>query len=324
MRTLQAPIGSGFGAATTAAEVIRGLDLRGKLAVVTGGYAGIGLETVRALCSAGANVIVPARDRAKAEKALASIPRVTLETLDLMDPWSIDGFANRFLATNDALHVLINNAGIMASPLVRDVRGYEAQFSTNHLGHFHLTCRLWPALRKARGARVIALSSYAHRRAGVDFDDPNFERREYDRWVAYGQSKTANALFAVTLDAVGKRYGVRAFSVHPGGVASDLIRHLSAGEIAAYKIFDEAGKPIIAPDRNMKTPEQGAATSVWCATSPQLEGCGGVYCADCEIAPSLPGDDSTEMHGVRPRATDSAAAERLWRLSERLTGTTLD
>jgi NAD(P)-dependent dehydrogenase (short-subunit alcohol dehydrogenase family) len=324
MRTPQAPIGSGFGAATTAAEVIRGRDLRGKVAIVTGGYAGIGLETVRTLSSAGANVIVPARDRAKAEKALASIPGVTLETIDLMNPWSIDGFANRFLAAHDALHLLINNAGIMASPLVRDARGYEAQFSTNHLGHFHLTCRLWPALRRARGARVVALSSVGHRRAGIDFDDPHFERRDYDRWVAYGQSKTANALFAVTLDAIGERYGIRAFSVHPGGVVSDLIRHLSAEEIASYKIFDEAGKPIIDPERNMKTPEQGAATSVWCATSPQLEGLGGVYCADCEIAHALPSDDSTEMKGVRPRATDPVAAERLWRLSERLTRATLD
>jgi NAD(P)-dependent dehydrogenase (short-subunit alcohol dehydrogenase family) len=321
--TLQSPIGSGFGAATTAAEVIRGQDLRGKVAIVTGGYAGIGLETVRALCSAGAKVVVPARDRAKAEKALASIPHVTLEALDLMDPWSIDRFANRFLAANDALHILINNAGVMASPLARDVRGYEAQFSTNHLGHFQLTCRLWPALRRAGGARVVALSSYGHRRAGVDFDDPNFERRQYDRWVAYGQSKTANALFAVALDAIGARDGIRTFSVHPGGVVSDLIRHMSAEEVAAYKIFDEAGKPIIDPERNMKTPEQGAATSVWCATSPQLEGLGGVYCADCEVARALPSDDSTELHGVRPRATDPALAERLWRLSECLTRTTL-
>jgi NAD(P)-dependent dehydrogenase (short-subunit alcohol dehydrogenase family) len=323
MRTPQAPIGSGFGAATTAAEVIRGRDLTGKVAIVTGGYAGIGLETVRAFHSAGATVVVPARDRGKAEGALAALPGVALETLDLMDPWSIDGFANRFLVVHEALHILVNNAGIMASPLVRDVRGYEGQFSTNHLGHFHLTCRLWPALRRAGRARVVALSSYAHRRAGVDFDDPNFERRPYDRWVAYGQSKTANALFAVALDAIGERDAIRAFSVHPGGVASDLIRNLSAEEIASYKIFDEAGRAIIDPERNMKTPEQGAATTVWCATSPQLEGLGGVYCANCDIAPALPSDDSPALHGVRPRATDPVAAERLWHMSERLTRTAL-
>ena len=227
MRAPQAPIGSGFGAATTAEEVIRGRDLKGKVAIVTGGYAGIGLETVKAFVSAGARVVVPARDKVKAENALAGLRGVTVEALDLMDPWSIDGFANRFLAANDALHILVNNAGIMAPPLARDVRGYESQFSTNHLGHFQLTCRLWPALRRARGARVIALSSYGHRRAGMDFDDPNFERRAYERWIAYGQSKTANALFAVALDPIGEPFGIRAFSVHPGGIVTDLMRTLS-------------------------------------------------------------------------------------------------
>lgn len=323
MSTPQAPIGSGFGAASTAAEVITGRDLRGKTAVVTGGYSGIGVETVRAFWSAGAKVVVPARDMAKAKENLAEMPDVPLAPMDLLDPESIDEFAKRFLKQNDKLHILVNNAGIMAPPLSRDSRGYESQFAANHLGHFQLTCVLWPALVRAEGARVVALSSYGHRRAGVDFHDPNFERREYDPWIAYGQSKTANSLFAVALDSIGKRKGIRAFAVHPGGIATDLIRHMSKAQIDASKIIDEAGKPIIDPENNKKTPQQGAATTVWCATSPQLEGMGGVYCQDCDIARALPTDDSTEMRGVRPRAIDPVAAGRLWQLSEQLTSATL-
>jgi NAD(P)-dependent dehydrogenase (short-subunit alcohol dehydrogenase family) len=319
MSTPQAPIGSGFGAATTAGDVIRGCDLTNKVAIVTGGYAGMGLETTRAFLSAGAKVIVPGRDHEKATSALRSTPGAAFEALDLMDPHSIDAFADRFLASGQPLHILVNNAGIMASPLTRDARGYESQFATNHLGHFQLTARLWPALRQAAGARVVSLSSRGHRRAAVDFDDPNFERREYDRWVAYGQSKTANALFAVALDAIAEPHGVRAFSLHPGGVITDLVRYMSAEELRASGALDEAGRPIIDPARNMKTPEQGAATSVWCATSRQLEGLGGVYCENCDIAVAVPAD-STEHLGVRPWATNPELADRLWRLSERLTG----
>ena len=320
----QAPIGSGFGAATTAAEVIKGIDLTGKTVVVTGGYSGIGLETVRAFRSAGARVFVPTRDMSKAKAKLADMPDVTLEPMDLLDPASIDAFATRFLSRNDTLHILVNNAGVMAGPLIRDRRGYESQFAINHLGHFQLTCRLWPALVRPQGARVVTLTSYAHRRAGVDFHDPNFKRREYDPWIAYGQSKTANSLFAIALDSIGRGRGVRAFAVHPGGIVTDLIRHMSRAEIEASRILDETGKPIIDPENNKKTPQQGAATSVWCATSPQLDDMGGVYCADCEIAPVLPSDASLDMHGVRPRAIDPVAAGRLWQLSEQLTGSTLD
>ena len=324
MRTLQTPIGSGFGAASTAAEVIQGIDLSGRHVVVTGGYSGIGVETVRAFHSAGATVIVPGRDMSRAREALLDIPGVILEEMDLLDPVSIDQFAERVLAATDSLDILVNNAGVMASPLWRDARGYESQFAANHLGHFQLTCRLWPALRRAEGARVIALSSYGHRRAGVDFHDPNFEVRAYDPWVAYGQSKTANALFAVALDSIGQQQGVRAFSVHPGGIVTGLIRHMSQTQIDESKILDKSGKPIIDPQNNKKTPQQGAATTVWCATSPRLEGMGGVYCADCEIARALPSDEATELHGVRPRATDPVAAGRLWQLSEQLTGVRLD
>lgn len=322
--TPQQPIGSGFGAASTATEVIKGIDLTGKAVLVTGGSSGIGIETVRALHSAGAQVIVPARDPVKAKQALADMPDVVVEPMDLLDPVSIDRFARRVLSLTDKLDILVNNAGVMAPPLTRDARGYEMQFAANHLGHFQLTCRLWPALVSAEGARVVALSSYGHRRAGIDFHDPHFEHREYDRWVAYGQSKTASALFAVALDSIGRSRNVRAFAVHPGGIATALTRHMLPVEIEASEFFDTEGKPVIDPENNKKTPEQGAATSVWCAVSPQLAGLGGVYCADCDIAAALPSDDSPEMHGVRPRAVDPVAAGRLWQLSEQLTGVRLD
>jgi NAD(P)-dependent dehydrogenase (short-subunit alcohol dehydrogenase family) len=322
-RTPQKPIGSGFGPATTAAEVIRGHDLRHHIAVVTGGYTGIGLETTRAFVSVGATVIVPARDREKATRALGDIDAapgaIEIETLDLIDPRSIDACAQRFLASGRPLHLLVNNAGIMATPLTRDRRGFESQFATNHLGHFQLAVRLWPALRAANGARIVALSSRAHQRSAVDFDDPNFDRRPYDRWIAYGQSKTADALFAVGADARGEPAGIRAFSLHPGGIVStDLVRHMTREELMATGFMDEEGRPIIDPANNKKTPEQGAATTVWCATSPRLNGLGGVYCENCDIALGTAAA-STEMLGVRPWATDPEAAERLWLLSERLT-----
>lgn len=324
MPTPQSPIASGFGAASTATEVIQGIDLTGKTIVVTGGYSGLGIETVRVLRAAGAKLFVPARDTAKATEALAAMPDVVVAPMDLLDPESIDRFAEHVLSQTDRLDILINNAGVMAAPLSRDARGYEMQFSANHLGHFQLTCRLWPALMRAGGARVVALSSYGHRRAGVDLHDPNFERRPYDRWEAYGQSKTANSLFAVALDSIGQRHHVRAFSVHPGGIITPLVRHMARAELEAGGIIDASGKPVIDPENNMKTPEQGAATTVWCATSPTLTGMGGVYCADCNIAPTLPRDDSPDLHGVRPRAIDPIAAGRLWQLSEQLTGVSLD
>lgn len=311
MTTEQRPLNTGFGPETTAKEVIEGVDLTGKIAIVTGGYSGVGLETTRALTEAGATVIVPARTQEKARSALAGIPRVELETLELIDPESIDAFGSRFLATERPLNILINNAGIMASPLQRDARGYESQFATNHLGHFQLTARLWPALRRAGKARVVSLSSTGIRFGAVDFDDPNFEKRPYNKWQAYGQSKTANALFAVALDKRGEPHNIRAFSVHPGRIHTDLARFMSQEELSGV-------------GGAFKNTEQGAATSVWCATSPQLEGKGGVYCMDVDIAPvvtdfNLQGLDQ-EPGGVLPWAIDPELAERLWTLSEQMTG----
>jgi NAD(P)-dependent dehydrogenase (short-subunit alcohol dehydrogenase family) len=312
--TPQQPISSGFGPKTTGNEVVRGRDLTGSIAIVTGGHSGLGLETTRALASAGATVIVGTRAPEKARGLLDSIPRLELAELDLMEPASVDLFAQHFLASGRALHILINNAGIMATPLARNSHGHESQFATNHLGHFQLTARLWPALAKSHGARVVSLSSIGVRFGGVDFDDPNFERRPYDKWKAYGQSKSANALFAVALDRRGYSSGIRAFSVHPGRISTDLGRFLTATELAVGGEY--------------KNPEQGAATSVWCATSSQLDGMGGVYCMDCDIAPVME-DFSLEgagqvLTGVLPWAVDPELAERLWRLSEQMTGVGLD
>jgi NAD(P)-dependent dehydrogenase (short-subunit alcohol dehydrogenase family) len=329
MSSKQAPIHSGFGATTTAREVLHGIDLRRKVAIVTGGYSGIGLETTRALAEAGATVIVPARTPDKARQALSGIPRVEQSRLNLLDQVSIDAFASEFLALGRPLHMLINNAGIMATPLARDSRGYESQFSANHLGHFQLTARLWPALCNAHGARVVSVSSRGHQRAGMDFEDPQFQHRAYDRWQAYGQSKTANVLFAVELDRRGEASGVRTFAVHPGAVLTDLSRHMTDEELRGYGLsrddkpgFILAGKSV-AEGGDFKSLEQGAATSVWCATSPQLAGMGGVYCRDVEIAEVRP-PDSASNDGVSPWAIDPKAAERLWILSEELTGIKFD
>jgi NAD(P)-dependent dehydrogenase (short-subunit alcohol dehydrogenase family) len=328
LTTLQRPIGSGFGAASTASDVIEGVDLSGKVAIVTGGYSGLGRETARVLRKAGARVIVPARDRVRAAAALNGI-EVEIETMDLMDPASIDTFAEGFLATGQPLHMLVNSAGIMACPLARDARGYESQWATNHLGHFQLVARLWPALRQANGARVISVSSWGHRYSPMVFEDPNFERRDYDRWLAYGQSKTANILFALALDKRGAARGVRAFSLHPGSIiGTGLDKHVSTEELKTAGVIDEHGTPILDASKNLKTVEQGAATSVWCATSPQLDGMGGAYCENCDIPPlvSPDVDKATPVIrpagslGVMPYAVDPEAAERLWTLSEQLLG----
>jgi NAD(P)-dependent dehydrogenase (short-subunit alcohol dehydrogenase family) len=313
MTTPQRKIGSGFGAQSTAAEVAGGIDLGGKLAVVTGGYSGVGIETTRALTGAGAHVVVPARRPDFAREQLAAIQNVEVADLQLDDLGAVRAFAESFLDSGRSIDLLINNAGVMASPLFRVGPGWEGQFATNHLGHFALTNLLWPAL--ADGARVIELTSGAHRISAIRWDDLHFERDPYDKWQAYGQSKTANSLFAVHLDELGSERGVRAFAVHPGGIMTPLQRHLSQEEMRAAGWFDDEGNVVV----DFKTPEQGAATSVWAATSPRLDGMGGVYCADCDIADVVeriePGGG-----GVMAHAIDRDEAARLWELSAQLTG----
>jgi NAD(P)-dependent dehydrogenase (short-subunit alcohol dehydrogenase family) len=311
MSTPQHQIGSGFGSRSTADDVLRGIDLSGKLAVVTGGYSGIGLETTRALTRAGAYVVVPARRPKTAAEALDGIERVEVDELDLADLDSVREFADRFLASGRVIDLVINNAGIMACPETRVGPGWEAQFATNHLGHFALLNRLWPAVAEG-GARVVSVSSAGHRRSDIRWDDLQFEHG-YDKWEAYGQAKTANVLFAVQIDALGKDAGVRAFALHPGGIMTPLQRHLAKEEMVAAGWIDADGTPL---NPTFKTPEQGAATQVWAATSPRLDGMGGVFCEDCDIA-EISVDDSA---GVRPYATDPESAARLWTLSAGLTG----
>jgi NAD(P)-dependent dehydrogenase (short-subunit alcohol dehydrogenase family) len=313
MPTPQHHIDSGFGPHTTATEVLEGIDLSGRLAIVTGGYSGIGLETVRALASAGAGVVVGARRPEHAADVLAGLPGVEVDELDLADLDSVRGFAERLLAGGRSIEILINDAGIMACPETRVGTGWEAQFATNHLGHFALTNRLWPALAADGGARVVAVSSAGHRRSAIRFDDLQFDTG-YDKWAAYGQSKTANVLFAVQLDALGQDAGVRAFALHPGGIMTPLQRHLAREEMMAAGWVDADGNPIA----DFKTPEQGAATSAWAATSPQLAGMGGVYCEDCDIAEPAAGDG--QPGGVHAHAIDPDAAARLWTVSAELTG----
>lgn len=331
MTQKQSRIGSGFTAASTADEVLEGIDLSGKHVIVTGGHVGLGLETTRALSKAGASVTVGSRDPDRAARALAGIERAEAGRLDLLDPASIDAFAARYLDSGHPLHILINNAGIMGGPLARDARGYESQFATNHLGHFQLTSNLLPALRAARGARVVNVSSGGHRISDIRWDDPHFTTG-YEPMLGYGQSKTANVLFAVELDRRWAADGIRGYAVHPGVIlGTDLGpsrpedgHAVTDDEQRAMGLIDDSGRPIIDPARGTKTPQQGAATSVFAATSPLLAAIGGVYLKDNDISPlDTPrpinfGVDQNIPADVVPHAVDPESAQRLWKLSERL------
>lgn len=320
---LQHPIASGFNAQSTANDVIEGIDLTGKIAIVTGGNTGIGLETVKILAGAGATVIVPARDIDKAKKNLEGIANVEMEAMNCMDPASIDGFSEKFLASGRPLHLLINNAGIMWVPLRKDSRGIESQLATNYLGQFHLTARLFPALKKANGARVVNVSSMGHQRGQFNFEDPNFEHREYETLEAYGQSKTASNLFSLELDNRVKKFNVRAYSLHPGSIGgTELGREAPLELFQKMGLCDEKGNILPEVEASLKTIPQGAATTVWCATSPQLNTIGGVYCEDVNIAKLVDNteDDFVGSHGVCSYSLDKTYAKRLWDLSESMTG----
>jgi NAD(P)-dependent dehydrogenase (short-subunit alcohol dehydrogenase family) len=309
----QIPVSSGFGATSTARDVLAGIDLTGVTAIVTGGHSGLGLETTRALAAAGARVIVGARQPDVARHATREIDGVEIVELDLANLASVRAFARHFVDARRAVRIVINSAGVMACPETRIGPGWEAQFAINHLGHYALINGLWPVLTRGEGARVIAVSSLGHRLSPIRWDDVQFTGA-YDKWLAYGQSKTANALFAAHLDGLGAPHGVRAFSLHPGKIVTPLQRHLAREEMMALGWVDERGAPI---DPTFKTAEQGAATQVWAATSPRLDGLGGVYCEDCDVAPISTGN---EEGGVRPYAIDPEQAARLWQLSAQLTG----
>jgi NAD(P)-dependent dehydrogenase (short-subunit alcohol dehydrogenase family) len=316
--TDQLPISSGFHAKSTAHDVIAGIDLTGRNAIVTGGYSGIGLEMVRALAGAGARVTVPARRVDVAQAALANVPgEIEIAAMDLEDPASVEKFARDYDETTRGLDILINNAGIMACPLARTAKGWERQFAVNHLGHMILSLGLAPAMQRAKSARLVQLSSTAHIRSDVQWEDPFFEKTPYDKWAAYGSSKSANALFALAVDRRGRDVGVRAFSVHPGGIFTDLQRHLPDEEVVAmgWKNADGSVPPAIAA--MFKTPEQGASTAVWAATAPGLNGRGGVYCEDCDIA-FLANAGSQRWEHARPWIASDEKAERLWAMSEKM------
>ncbi|MNK68123.1 Fatty acyl-CoA reductase [compost metagenome] len=324
---LQRPLGSGFGATSTATEVIKGIDLKGKIAIVTGGNTGIGLETTKILAAAGATLIVPARDIEKAKKNLEGIPNVEIEEMDLAEADSIDAFADKFLTSGRPLHLLVNNAGIMWVPLQRDSRGFESQLSTNYFGQFQLVARLWRALKNANGARVVNVSSLGHHMAPFDFEDPNFEHRDYQTLLGYGQSKTASILFALELDKRAKAHQVRAYSLHPGSIAgTELARDADMELFKQMGFFDEDGNMRPEILSSLKTIPQGAATSVWVATSALLDNIGGVYCEDADIAELLPEDLSNlrgvKLHqsGVMAYSLDQSNARRLWKLTEEMTG----
>lgn len=317
MTTPQHPIKSGFTADSTIAEVLAGTDLTGQLAIVTGGYSGIGTAVTRGLSDAGAAVVVPARRPARAREEIGDVPHIEIAELDLADLGSIERFASEFLASGRGISMLINNAAVMANELTRVGPGeWESQFAIDHLGHFALTNRLWPALAREGGARVVSVSSRGHKFSGIRWDDMHWQRG-YDKWQAYGQAKTANVLFAVALDARGRNDGVRAFSVYPAGVRTPLQRHLSHQEMRDLGWYDDQGN--LAP--LFKTPEQGAAGEAWAAASPQLEGMGGVYIERCDIAEIAdPDTEKGQQEGVNPDAIDPGQAERLWTVSARLTG----
>ena len=310
---------SAFGPDTTTDEVLEGIDLRGKLALVTGGSGGLGLETARALASKGAHVVVTARDVPKGEAAAAGIrestgnPQVEVEELELASRASIRAFAERFLGRHRSLDLLINNAGVMACPFAKTSDGFEMQFGTNHLGHFLLTCLLVPALRAGAPSRVASLSSRGHHIAPVDFDDPNFERRPYHNWMSYGQSKTANVLFAVGLERRLAPAGVHANALHPGAIMTELGRHLRQEDLDFLRSRAPSGGGY-----QFKSIPAGAATSVFAATAPELSGRGGLYLEDCHVA-SI-NDEANAPDGVKSYAVDAQKAERLWEASEKAVG----
>ncbi len=298
------------------------LDFRGRKAVVTGGAAGIGLETSRALVAAGASVTLAVRTLAQGEASADQLRQdypqaeISIGLLDLADLGTVSAFTSGWSQRGKPLHILVNNAAIMACPLQRTAQGWEAQFATNHIGHFALTTGLLPALlaagRAGGDARVVCLSSTGHKLSPVVFDDIHYERREYNKWSAYGQAKSANALFALGLHLRHGDQGITANSVHPGGIMTGLQKFLPREEMNAMGWLKPDGTPVDI----FKSPAQGASTSVWAATAPELAGHGGLYLEDCGVG--LPAEPGNRASGFAPHIKDVAAATRLWDVSQQM------
>jgi len=310
---------SEFGWGSTTDEVLAGKDLSGRTVFVTGANSGLGQETARAMASRGAHVILAGRDQAKLDESVAAIkadhPKAQLETItvDLGSLENIRASTSRARQRFDKIDLLINNAGVMATPFLHTRDGFEMQFGTNHLGHFALTAELMPLVERGHLKRIVNLSSRGHHFAPVDFDDPHFQHRPYDPWSAYGQSKTANVLFSVGLEQRFAVLGIHAYAVHPGGIQTNLGRHMTP------EMTEALMARVTSKDTGFqwKTIPQGAATSCWAATAEELEGKGGFYCEDCHVAEV---DDEAATHSVRSYAVNSSYADRLWKLSEELTG----
>ncbi|GMM92373.1 SDR family NAD(P)-dependent oxidoreductase [Qipengyuania sp. MTN3-11] len=314
---------SNFGFETTADEVLADQDLSGRTVFITGAYSGLGRETARAMGAKGAHLILSGRDATKLSAAADEIAEQTgarIDTLvcDLASLDSVRKAAKEAKARFPKIDVLIANAGVMAPPLGHTEDGFETQFGTNHLGHFLLTNLLMPLVEKGERPRIVNLSSRGHHFAPVDLDDPNYEKRDYEKWAAYGQSKTANILFAVGLEKRLADKGIHAYALHPGGIMTNLGRHMTEEDMAwmmdrIRKSAEESGEE----PSGFKTVPQGAATTCWVATAEELEGRGGLYAEDCHVAEV---DDASTSGGVRSYALDPDAADRLWALSEKLVG----
>ena len=311
----QKPVDSGFGAKSEPAEVLKDIDLEGKVAMVTGGYSGIGLETTRALKEAGARVIVPARRKDVAKSALSGIVESEdILNLDLADPSSAQSFVNEFVDSGMSLDILINNAAVMACPQMPTKEGWDLQFAVNHIGHFIITKGLLRAMSSS-GSRIVTLSSTGHKLSGIQWEDVHFEE-SYDKWKAYGQSKTAASLLAVEISERMKDEGIKTYSVHPGGIFTPLQRHLEKEEMIALGWLGEDGELSEMAAANFKSPTQGASTSLWCATSPMLEEVSGVYCENCDVAVRQEDGPMARYIGVADWAVDTDEAAKLWDLTE--------
>ncbi len=310
---------SNFGAETTTDEVLEGISLSDKLVVITGGASGLGAETARAMAAKGAQIVIPVRDLSKGEAAAQEIRSATgndnieVMEMDLGSMESVRAFADAFLAKYDRINLLINNAGVMACPKAETADGLEMQFGTNHIGHFLMTNLMMPAVLKGKG-RIVNLSSRGHHRDEVHFDDLNFENREYEKWASYGQAKTANVLFTVGLEKRLADKGVHSYAVHPGGIVTNLGRHLNEQDVTDLmaRMKESSGDAPV-----LKSVEAGAATTCFAATAPELEGKGGVYCEDCHVAEV---DDEDPTGSVRSYAVDPKKAEKLWVVSEQIVG----
>lgn len=315
----QKPINSGFNSKSETSDILSEINLSDKVAIVTGGYSGIGLETTKGLILAGAKVIIPAKRPEIAFKNLNGIvSEDNVIKMDLSDLNSVKEFTDNFKENFRKLDLLINNAGIMACPETRIGNNWESQFAVNHIGHFLLTNELMDMMEDVEGARFVSLSSSAHSLTGILWDDIHFQKTPYDKWMAYGQSKTACSLMAIEFNTRMKDKGVEGFAVHPGGIITPLQRHLEKEEMVALGWMDEDGSPSELAKNFFKSTSQGASTALWCATSPDLKGLGGVFCEDCDIAKRKSEvDESMQRYfGVADWAVNTDEGSRLWEATE--------